>query len=106
MTRKGLRLNLRNALSEAMETRQTVTRENIAIDEDGERVQMISLMIEPLAERNKEEPLFVVLFIDVGPVRSRSEAERRVPRRADADQVDLERELRDTRERMQATIEE
>jgi two-component system, chemotaxis family, CheB/CheR fusion protein len=106
MARKGLRLDLRNALSEAMETRQTVTRENIAIDEDGERVQMISLMIEPLAERNKEEPLFVVLFIDVGPVRSRSEAESRLPRRADADQVDLERELRDTRERMQATIEE
>ncbi|HXO94154.1 MAG TPA: PAS domain-containing protein, partial [Candidatus Acidoferrum sp.] len=106
MARKGLRLDLRNALSEAMETRQTVTRENIAIDEDGDRVQMISLMIEPLAQRNKEEPLFLVLFIDVGPVRSRSEAESRLPRRADADQVDLERELRDARERMQGTIEE
>jgi two-component system CheB/CheR fusion protein len=106
MARKGLRLDLRNALSEAMETRQTVTRENIAIDEDGDRVQMISLMIEPLAERNKEEPLFLVLFIDVGPVRCRSEAESRLPRPSDVDQVDLERELRDARERMQATIEE
>src|ERR1700747_2124751 len=58
------------------------------------------------AQRNKEEPLFLVLFIDVGPVRSRSEAESRLPRPSDADQVDLERELRDARERMQATIEE
>jgi two-component system, chemotaxis family, CheB/CheR fusion protein len=106
MARKGLRLDLRNALSEAMETRQTVTRENIAIDEDSDRIQLISLMIEPLAERNKAEPLFLVLFIDIGPVRSRSEAESRLPRPSDADQVDLERELRDARERMQATIEE
>lgn len=106
MARKGLRLDLRNALSEAMETRHTVTRENIAIDEDNDRVQMISLMIKPLAERNKEEPLFLVLFIDIGPVRSRSEAESRLPRLSDADQVDLERELRDARERTQGMIEE
>jgi two-component system CheB/CheR fusion protein len=106
MARKGLRLDLRNAFNEAIETRQTVTRENIAIDEDDDRVQMISLMIEPLAERNKEEPLFLVLFIDVGPVRNRSEAESRLPRASDADRVDLERELRNARERMQGTIEE
>lgn len=104
MARRGLRLDLRAALREATTTRRTVVRENLIVEEDDERVQPIKLTIEPLTERGNGEPLYLVLFEPSGPTQARSE-EDGGGRDSDST-ADLERELRDTRERLQSTIEE
>ncbi|MBZ9673227.1 CheR family methyltransferase [Mesorhizobium sp. ES1-3] len=104
MARRGLRLDLRAALREATTTRRTVVRENLAVEEDEERVQPIRLTIEPLAERGNGEPLYLVLFEPSGPTQARSD-EAGGSRDSDST-ADLERELRDVRERLQSTIEE
>jgi two-component system CheB/CheR fusion protein len=69
-------------------------------------MQMIDLMIDPLAEKD-DEPLFLVMFKDVGPPIATSRAAQQQGAREGDERVDqLEQELRDTRERLQATIEE
>ncbi|MER8433645.1 CheR family methyltransferase [Mesorhizobium caraganae] len=105
MARSGLRLELRGALREAAEGRRTVVREAIAIEEDEDRVQFVTLTIEPLADRSSGEPLFLVLFEPMGPSQPRAEAlKRREPTASGI--ADFERDLRDMRERLQSTIEE
>ena len=101
--RRGLRLDLRHALQEAMETRRTVVREDLAVEVD-DRFQLIRLTVEPLGNDNSD-PLFLVLFNDLGAPQTASElaAERSF---VGAGSEDLDRELRDTRERLQATVEE
>ncbi|WP_410219273.1 CheR family methyltransferase [Paracoccus sp. (in: a-proteobacteria)] len=104
MARKGLRLDLRAALREAVTTRATVQRDNASVSDDDGRIQPITLIIEPLADRTLAERLYLVLFIPVGPMRSRTEAEQDA--RISDSTASLEQELRDTRERLQSTIEE
>lgn len=104
MARRGLRLDLRSALREAVTTRQSVQRENVVVDSDDDRVQVLNITIEPLPDRRSGEAVYLVLFQPVGPTRDRSEAEKE-PRDAD-DAAHLERDLRGTRERLQSTIEE
>lgn len=106
MARKGLRLELRNAFQEAVETRRTVIRENIGVEVE-DRVQLINLVIEPLHE-TEADPLFLVLFVDLGPpVTQQALAARRGTAGNDGPGIaQLEAELRDTRERLQSTIEE
>lgn len=71
MARKGLRLDLRSALHEAMETRRPVSREGILVDVD-DHVQVVDLAVELLPQDDKE-PLFLVLFTDVGPLLTREQ---------------------------------
>jgi two-component system, chemotaxis family, CheB/CheR fusion protein len=105
MARKGLRLDLRSALHEAVETGRRIEREHIAV-ELGDRTQLIDLTIDPLAEKDAE-PLFLVIFKDVGPPLAASQAVRQQSAQEGDERVDqLEQELRDTRERLQGTIEE
>ncbi len=67
---------------------------------------MIDLTIDPLAEKDAE-PLFLVIFKDVGPPLAASQAARQHSAQEGDERVDqLEQELRDTRERLQGTIEE
>ncbi|MBW8908925.1 MAG: PAS domain-containing protein [Mesorhizobium sp.] len=103
MARRGLRLDLRAALREATSTRRTVVRDNLVVEEEDERVQPIKLTIEPLAERGNGEPLYLVLFEPSGPTLARPDGDGGSHTDSTAD---LERELRDTRERLQSTIEE
>ncbi|CCV05671.1 putative PAS/PAC sensor protein [Mesorhizobium metallidurans STM 2683] len=104
MARQGLRLDLRAALREAVTTRQIVLRENIAVDAEDERVQFVSVTVEPLPERGTGEPFYLVLFQSAGPARDKSEVERE---RGNPDDIaHLERDIRETRERLQSTIEE
>jgi two-component system CheB/CheR fusion protein len=103
MARKGLRLDLRTALREAVEGGGTALREGVAVEGEDGRLQMITLTVEPL--RGAEEPLYFVLFTDEGPALSREEALGRV-RAQDGAALHLERELRETRERLQALVEE
>jgi two-component system CheB/CheR fusion protein len=104
MARRDIRLDLRAALRECASSRQRVTNENIVVNDDDGRVQLISLTVEPLGNRGSGEVLYVVLFQSLGPSQARSEAER-VQHNLE-DTADIERELRDMRERLQSTIEE
>jgi two-component system CheB/CheR fusion protein len=104
MARRGLRLDLRAALREAVERRMPVVRERIEVDID-DRVQSVRLTIEPLPVSGSQ-PLFLVVFADLGPPVSREDIPltRLAPARDDVSQ--LEAELKETRDRLQATIEE
>src|SRR5262245_8049747 len=87
-----------------METQRTVVHKNISIEVKN-HYQTIKLTVEPL-KNHETDPLFLVLFTDIEPPLTPSEttAARRVSGEPDIDHLD--RELRDTRERLQATVEE
>ena len=104
MVRRGLRLEMRSALREAAERRQTAVRECIEFELD-DRVQRVRLAVEPIIEED-QEPLYLVVFTDLGPPVSPQEVGARIVSGAPADVASLEQELRETRERLQATIEE
>jgi two-component system CheB/CheR fusion protein len=105
MARKGLRLDLRTALREAVETGATATREGVAVEAEDGRVQIMTLTVEPLRDSERDDRLFLVLFTDEGPTVSKEEALGRA-RAPDGTSLHLERELRETRERLQSLIEE
>lgn len=103
MARRGLRIDLRSGLTEAVETRRAVRRSGIRVELD-ERVQVVELTIEPLPDHDVE-PLFLIVFCDVGaPVEPDRAPPMAVGDRAAS--ADLERELRDARERLQSMVEE
>ena len=105
--RRGLRLDLRAALREAVETGRPATRGGLTVDGDDERVQVVSLTVAPLARQgNGADPLYLVLFADQGASLSREDALTRVHSTLDGAALQTERELRDTRERLQSLIEE
>jgi len=105
MARRGLRLDLRHALNEAMEKRRPVERLNVAFEID-DRVQNVNLLIEPFGD-NAGDPLFLVLFTDVGaPRRAQEPQQESAAGDEDGAVKRLETELRETRERLQSSIEE
>ncbi|CAN5255574.1 chemotaxis protein CheB [soil metagenome] len=106
MARKGLRLDLRGALHEAMETGASVVRDGAVLEEGDSRLQMVSITVEPLRESPGEPPLYLVLFTDQGPSLTQEDAAARVQMVSDGTAAHLDRELRDTRERLQSLIEE
>jgi two-component system CheB/CheR fusion protein len=103
MARQGLRLDLRSALREAMQTRRTTARGPISVEID-DRVQLVNLVVEPLGD-HEPDPLFLVLFQDIGPPVTPDDLPSAGEIREGSNQQ-IDRELRDTRERLQATIEE
>jgi two-component system CheB/CheR fusion protein len=105
MARKGLRLDLRTTLRQAMETETRVVREGLSVEGEDGRLQTVTLTIEPLSERTEDERLFLIIFHDIGPMLSKAEASQRAAT-LDEDALHLENELRDTRERLQSVIEE
>ncbi|HEX2151299.1 MAG TPA: CheR family methyltransferase [Stellaceae bacterium] len=104
MARRGLRVDLRTALTEAIEMRRRIVRHGLHVEIE-DRVQFLDLTIEPLAD-NDTEPLFLVVFADIGgPIAP----ERRLPTVIDeqaAAKENLERELREARDRLQSLVEE
>jgi two-component system CheB/CheR fusion protein len=103
MARKGLRLELRTALREAVEHRSAAVREHVEIDID-DRVQIIRLLVQPLD--NDPDPLYLIVFCDIGPPLAREDIAHYRPPGLSSDVSQLEQELKDTRDRLQATIEE
>ncbi|SDA93742.1 CheR family methyltransferase [Sinorhizobium sp. NFACC03] len=101
LARKGLRLDLRSALRECISSRKPVSRVNIVLDPDEDPLQFCGITIEPID--GGREQLFIVVF------RSEETTETKGDN-ASASAVEgnheLERELRDTKERLQSTIEE
>jgi two-component system CheB/CheR fusion protein len=105
MARRGLRLDLRTVLREAIESDRRVTRDGVAVEAEDGLVQRVNLVVEPLGDGSADERTFLVMFMDVGPPLSGNEADRPAAA-ADETALQLERELRDTRERLQSLIEE
>jgi two-component system CheB/CheR fusion protein len=105
MARKGLRLDLRTVFHECVESGRTATRAGVPIEDDEGRVQMIDLTVEPLNGGTTGETLFLVLFFDRGPVLNREEALHH-PNIGTDTAIQVERELRETRERLKSSIEE
>jgi two-component system CheB/CheR fusion protein len=103
MARPSLRLDLRAALREAVADNRKVVRDRIVLETEEERVQHVTLTIQPLPSRIQDESLFLVIFSDTGPELSRKGTQ--IVRSDDA-AAQLERELRETRERLQGMIEE
>lgn len=105
MARRGLRLELRTALREAVAKRHTILRERIEVDLD-DRVQLVQLTIQPFIQGD-QEPLYLIVFTDLGRPLTREEAaQQQPPHQAEGDVASLEHELRETRDRLQSTIEE
>ncbi|HWB51581.1 MAG TPA: chemotaxis protein CheB [Stellaceae bacterium] len=104
MARRGLRLELRSALNEAIETHRIQARSGLTIDVD-DRTQTVDLTVEPLPDIDGD-PLFLIVFTDVGAPRGDDEPPAPPESRQRADVEHLEHELRDTRERLQSMVEE
>jgi two-component system CheB/CheR fusion protein len=105
LARKGLRLDLRAALRTAIEKRQSVTKDRITVDLNGEGLQTINLTVQPVTKG--DETVYLVVFADVGPIRPREHgAQGSPPPTDDATVQQLERELQETKQRLQGTIEE
>ena len=104
MARKSLRLDLRAAMRESVATGKTAIRDNVTVDDDTAERRVARIVVEPLADRRIAEPLYIVLF---EPVAAYDAATSQAPEWTALDATaELERELRENRERLQSTVEE
>ncbi len=105
IARRGLRLDLRTLLREATETGRAVARAGIAVETDDGHVQLVGLKIEPINAAANGDSLYLILFMDEGAALTRDEAlsHSLTP---DGAAAHIERELRETRDRLQAMLEE
>jgi two-component system CheB/CheR fusion protein len=103
MARRGIRLDLRSLLQEAMEHGRPAQRLVMATDGE-DRVQPVMITVEPVGDE-AAEPLFLVLFADQGgPLQPSPDIGVRTE--GDESHRRLERELRETRDRLQSVVEE
>ena len=107
MARRGLRMDLRAGLHKAVNTGQVSVQNNITVGTNGGR-QIISLAVQPLPSDNTTDPLYMLVFRDVGGIKPEPESE--APHTTEdvesANVSQLEKELRETKERLQITTEE
>lgn len=106
MARKGLRLELRTALREAIEGNKRVVRSGLSAERPDGRVQTISLVINPLHTQIEKEPLFLVVFNEAAAPIEKERQQALEANERDAVIQRLERELGNTRERLQSVVEE
>lgn len=105
MAREGLRSSLRAAIHRAMKTRTDIVQEDIAVRTNG-AVQNINLTVRPMRELGEDCGLYIIIFQDVGPAKSKEEGAGHPPSDIEEAVAHLERELRSTKENLQTTIEE
>ncbi len=103
---KGLRLELRTALREAIETNTVVARTGLEIDLPNGLRQPLALTVSPMAPRPGVEPLFLVVFTETAPAADRETSATQAEIGRDETVRRLERELMLTRERLQVIVEE
>ncbi|HET9245994.1 MAG TPA: PAS domain-containing protein, partial [Xanthobacteraceae bacterium] len=105
MARRGLRLPLRSALHEATESRRTAVRDNVEL-EGGDKGEFVRVTVEPLHDGDNET-LYLVVFNDLrAPAPEEPPTKQRKGKARDGNLEQLERELRETRERLQSMAEE
>ncbi|WP_043360969.1 chemotaxis protein CheB [Belnapia sp. F-4-1] len=107
MARRGLRLDLRSALRQAIDQRRPATRSSVEVEFSGQR-QMVALTVAPLPTRDGHDPLFMVVFADVQPPVPRPDIAPAATTDTPRDQIIelLEHDLRDARDRLQSMAEE
>jgi two-component system, chemotaxis family, CheB/CheR fusion protein len=106
MARRGLRLPLRSALNEAIESRRMAVRDNVELEGD-DKSELVRIAVEPLRQ-DDNETLYLVVFGDLHAAAARQgrPAKQRRGKARDANLEQLESELRETRERLQSMVEE
>src|SRR5262249_24178917 len=106
MARRGLRLPLRSALHEAVEAQRTAVRDNVEL-EGGDKGEFIRITVEPLNDDDNES-LYLAVFSDLRVPAPPEEhpAKQRKRKARDGNLEQLERELRETRDRLQSMAEE
>ncbi len=100
MARKGLRLDLRGALREAIDTRRTARRPNLKVEMADGSFELMSLTVDPLSAQAGDQRLYLVLFDDCCSVPVVVDVSDR-----DVGAERQEAALSDMRERLQTTIE-
>jgi two-component system CheB/CheR fusion protein len=106
MARPGLRPDLRAAIHKATSTGQVAMQKNLSIGTNGGR-QTIDLVVHPIRVGATPEMLYMVIFQDIGGVKSTSEDATIESEDLESANIrQLETELRATRERLQSTTEE
>lgn len=105
MARKDLRLDLRTLFHECVESGRPTSRDNVTVELEDGRIQVLSVNVEPLQGDTTEDPLYLILFVDQAAMLSREEALQRFGH-GSANAAHLERELRESRDRLQSMIEE
>ncbi|TWU22327.1 Autoinducer 2 sensor kinase/phosphatase LuxQ [Novipirellula galeiformis] len=65
MAASGLQIGLRAAISEAKRTSRRVQHDHLSLH-DGDQVQRVMLTVQPMPRLGEDEPLFLVVFHDVG----------------------------------------
>lgn len=105
MARQGLRPDLRATVRRAATSDSVAIQRNVVVGTNGGR-QTIDLIVHPLKPSSAAEPLFMVVFQDVGGIKGEPDAPEMAEELESASLRQLELELRATRERLQATTEE
>jgi two-component system CheB/CheR fusion protein len=107
MARHGLRPDLRAAIHRSTGSGQTVLQPNVVVGTNGGR-QSINLIVQPVRPGATSDPLYMVVFQDVGGITPAAEdgAEHPPDDLENANLRQLEMELRSTKERLQTTTEE
>jgi two-component system CheB/CheR fusion protein len=105
MARSGLRLHLRSALKQAVESGRSTEVSHVPVSIPGEGTRHIGLAVDPLFEHGAAT-LYLIVFLEGPPQPSgRADTEARGDALGTADQR-LESELRDVQEQLQAITEE
>lgn len=107
MARRGLRMDLRAAVHKAVSTGQASVQNNINIGTNGGR-QTITLFVQPMRPEGASDPVYMLVFRDLGGIRPDADSEETHTTEdvESANVSQLEKELRETRERLQITTEE
>lgn len=106
MARHGLRPDLRAALHKAITSGSPAVQRNVVVGTNGGR-QTLDLAVHPIKASSNAEPLFMIVFQDVGGIKGGVEEAPEIAEELEnASLRQLEAELRATRERLQTTTEE
>ena len=106
LARSGLRVGIRTALGEAIESRRTVKNDNLAIKTE-KGVNRVRLTVQPMPQLGEGSGLYLVVFEDLGPLVDREEAGvSQSDDEADALIEHLEHDLQTTRDDLERTIQD
>jgi len=107
IARKGLRLDLRTAVRDCIQSGTKCIRQHVHLDTDDGRKQLVTISVEPIPSRNRDNPLLLVSFLDEGQPETAEQTEARFAKTSGEEgAAQLERELHETRDRLQSQIEE
>ncbi len=106
LARSTLRVGIRSALSEAIESRRTVTKDDLA-DKTEKGLNRIRLTVQPMPQFGEGSGLYMLVFEDLGPLADRHEGGNfRSDDDANALIEQLEHELQTTRNDLERTIQD